>query len=372
VAVIDPAAVARGARPPSVVIESFLLDREPIAPLPAERPLRIGPDRATFEIGYTSLSFGDREHIRFKYRLAGLARDWIDARTRRTAYYSHVPPGTYTFTVIAAQADGVWSTDGSSLQIVVLPPFYRTWWFTTLLIGATAGAIVLAWTRRVARLTDAHAVQQAFSHRLSASQEAERKRIAAELHDSLGQRLVVIKNLAVLAKMPPADDAPARIDAIAAEAHQAIADVREIAQNLRPHELDRLGLTKALTSLVRKTTAASTITLTSDVDALDGVFAKDAEVTVYRVVQESLNNVLKHSAATQARLTVRRENGRVLIAIEDNGRGFVFAAHGSGAARREGFGLIGMSERVTLLGGRIEIRSAPGHGTRIGITFDRP
>ena len=269
-----------------------------------------------------------------------------------------MPPGTYTFTVIAAQADGVWSTDGSSLQIVVLPPFYRTWWFTTLLIGATAGAIVLAWTRRVARLTDAHAVQQAFSHRLMASQEAERKRIAAELHDSLGQRLVVIKNLAVLAKMPPADGAPARIDAIAAEAHQAIVDVREIAQNLRPHELDRLGLTKAITSLVRKTTAASTITLTSEVDALDGVFAKDAEVTVYRVVQESLNNVLKHSGATQARLTVRREHGRVQIAIEDNGRGFVFAAHGSGAARREGFGLIGMSERVTLLGGRIEIRGS--------------
>ena len=93
VAVIDPAAVSTNPRPPPVVIESFLLDREPVVPVPFDRPLRIAPGRGTFEIGYTSLSFVNPEHVRFKYRLTGLDDDWIDARTRRTAYYSHVPPG---------------------------------------------------------------------------------------------------------------------------------------------------------------------------------------------------------------------------------------------------------------------------------------
>ena len=180
------------------------------------------------------------------------------------------------------------------------------------------------------------------------------------------QRLVVIKNLAVLAGGSASGDARGRVDEIATEAHQAIAEVREIAQNLRPHELDRIGLTKALTGLVRKTRSASTIALTADVDAMDGVFAKDAEVNVYRVVQESLNNVLKHSGATEASLTVRRSGSHVQITIEDNGRGFVPAGSDGG------FGLLGIAERVTLLGGRTEVRSAPGQGTSIGITFDRP
>jgi signal transduction histidine kinase len=147
--------------------------------------------------------------------------------------------------------------------------------------------------------------------------------------------------------------------------------VREISQNLRPSELDRVGLTKALTGLVRKARDASAIALTADVDAMDGVFAKDAEVNVYRVVQESLNNVLKHSGATRASLTVRRSGSHVQIAIEDNGRGFTPATDGSGSGRPAGFGLIGIAERVSLLGGRSEIHSAPGQGTRIDITFDR-
>ena len=75
-----------------------------------------------FEIAYTGLSFINPEHVRFRYRLDGLDDDWIDAGTRRTAYYSHVPPGRYTFTVIAANSDGVWNTTGSSVQIVVLRP----------------------------------------------------------------------------------------------------------------------------------------------------------------------------------------------------------------------------------------------------------
>lgn len=373
VAVIDPVLVSDNPRPPPVVIESFLVDREPVAPLDPERPLTIEPGRGMLEIGYTSLSFSNPELVRFKYRLAGLDKDWIDARTRRTAYYSHVPPGRYTFTVLAANSNGIWSPEGASLQIQILPPFYRTWWFLSALGLALGTLVYLTLKRREARLTGAHAAQQAFTHQLIASQEAERKRIAAELHDSLGQRLVVIKNLAVLASTAPADGARERVVEIASEAHHAIAEVREISQNLRPSELDRVGLTKALTGLVRKAKGASAIALTADVDAMDGVFAKDAEVNVYRVVQESLNNVLKHSGATRASLTVRRSGSHVQIAIEDNGRGFTPANDGSGAVRPAGgFGLIGIAERVSLLGGRSEIHSAPGQGTRIDITFDRP
>src|SRR5206468_4300280 len=109
------------------------------------------------------------------------------AGTRRIAYYNHLPPGSYLFKVIAANSDGVWNETGASLPLTVVPPFWRTWWFYSLLLAGLAGLVVFGYERRVRAAQRAHAAQAAFARQLLESQEAERKRIAAELHDSLGQ-----------------------------------------------------------------------------------------------------------------------------------------------------------------------------------------
>src|SRR5262249_54824834 len=150
------------------------------------------------EIHYTALSFIKSQYISFKYRLEGLDQGWVDAGTRREVYYSYLPPGAYTFRVIAANSDGVWNTEGASIRVVVVPPFWRTWWFILLAICAAAGLAVLFYERRVSRLRRAQATQEAFSRQLIDFQENERKRIASELHDSVGQSLLVIKNQALL------------------------------------------------------------------------------------------------------------------------------------------------------------------------------
>ena len=136
--------------------------------------------------------------INFKYQLQGQESQWVDAGSRRTAYYSHLPAGNYTFRVIAGSSDGIWNLKGATLAVVVLAPFYETWWFASLLLVLAAAGTALGWNYRVAQLKLASAAQQAFSQQLIASQENERRRIAAELHDSLGQRLVVINNLALI------------------------------------------------------------------------------------------------------------------------------------------------------------------------------
>jgi signal transduction histidine kinase len=238
--------------------------------------------------------------------------------------------------VIAANSDGVWNTTGASLAVIVRPPFYRTWWFLTLALGAVVAIVGVTWKGRESRLKQAHAAQQAFSRQLIASQEAERKRIAAELHDGLGQRLVVIRNLALLVETGAATSIHPGLGEIAEEASQAIGEVREIARNLRPYHLDRLGLTRALQALVRKAAAASTTRFTSDIDDLEGLFPNDSEISIYRVVQESVNNILKHAGASEARVTAGRSATQVVITVTDNGRGF---AAGASAARRDGFGL---------------------------------
>jgi len=370
VAIIDPKRVTVNFRPPPVVIESISVDRNPAE---VSKVLRIPPGRENLEIQYTALSLLNSDQIKFKYKMESLDRDWVEAGTRRTAYYSHLPAGHYVFTVIAANSDGIWNTEGKSLTVLVMPPLYRTWWFMTLALAAFAGAGRLAWQFRVAQLQRAHAAQQAFSRQLIASQETERKRIAAELHDSLGQHLVVIKNLALVSLNNGKSEESARsqMEEISTEASRALGEVREISYNLRPYQLDRIGLTKAIAAIVKKASGASSIAFTMTTDEIDNVFPKDSEINFYRVVQECINNVLKHSAATEASVVVRREPAKLRLTIRDNGQGFTPGAAGP-SQPGGGFGLIGMTERAQLLGGKPVIQSAPNQGTMISIEIPIP
>src|SRR6201999_3164893 len=111
----------------------------------------------------------------------------------------------YRFQVIAANSDGVWNTTGTSVRIVVVPPFYRTWWFISLAALTVGASLLLIYRRRVRQLERARAAQEAFSRQVKASQERERKSLAAELHDGLNQSLVIIKNRAALSLSTPDD-----------------------------------------------------------------------------------------------------------------------------------------------------------------------
>jgi len=325
------------------------------------------PGQFDLEFQYTALSLVDSERIVFRYKLAGLDENWVDARKRRTAYYSHVPPGEYTFQVQAAYDDRAWSDSNVHLAVIVLPPLYRTWWFETIVFLLAVGVIYFAWRKRVSQLEEARDVQQAFSRQLIASQENERKRIAAELHDGLGQHLVMIKSLALISLNNGGTEAAGkdRSGEISSEASQALSEVREIAYNLRPYQLDRLGLTKAVEGVITKASAATGIAFESEIDQIDDVFPKEWEINFYRIVQESVNNVIKHSQATQASVTVCRAADELRLVVRDNGNGFIPAeTTGSG---RGGFGLIGIAERSRLLQGTAKVESAPGQGTAITI-----
>jgi hypothetical protein len=222
-----------------------VLDQQPLS---FDQTVQIEPGKENLEIRYTGLSFSRPEQLRFKYKLIGLDQDWVDAGMRRTAYYSHVPAGQYVFSVLAAGSDGAWNESGASLRVIVVPPFWKTWWFLSLLLAGAAGMLIVVYKRRVEHLKKAHAAQESFSKQLLDSQERERQRIAAELHDGLGQSLLIIKNRAFLASSANGDHEVTheQLEEITASASRAIEEVREIAYNLRPYQLDRFGLTKTL------------------------------------------------------------------------------------------------------------------------------
>jgi signal transduction histidine kinase/ligand-binding sensor domain-containing protein len=364
VAVIDPATVIHDPQAPPVVIESASLDR---APLPVTAPLHIAPGHDNLEIRYTAPTFIKAEQIRFRYRLEGMESNWVDAGSRRTAYYSHLPPGDYVFRVIAENSAGIWNTQGKSLAISVAAPFYKTWWFSTLLLLLSAALLLLFSNHRIAQLQRAKAAQQAFSQQLIASQESERKRIAAELHDSLGQRLVVINNLALFflkahRQRHPSDAEIETIEEISAEAGLAMEETRNISYNLRPFQLDRLGLTKSIEALIRTAAKSSGIAIIDELANVDDAFPEETRINFYRIVQEALNNIMKHSQATEAKVLILRNPDQVVLSMHDNGRGFVPSSR-LPEKTQGGFGLTGMAERATLLGGTLKMESVPGNGT---------
>jgi ligand-binding sensor domain-containing protein/signal transduction histidine kinase len=372
VVVIDPEAVPINPQPPPVLVESCLLDRTPVD---LRRTLEIAPGEENLEIQYTGLSFIKPEQMRFKYRIEGVDKDWVEAGSRRTAYYSHLPPGTYTFEVMAANSDGVWSTNAASLRLRVHPPFWRTWWFLSLAAASVVALTFLAYQRRLRQLRRAHRTQEAFTRQLIGSQEAERKRIAAELHDSLGQSLAIIRNRAALGleNRDDPEQTVEQLDEISEAAAHAIAEVRDIAYNLRPYQLEQLGLTKTIVVMLKKAAASASpaLRLSYDIDRIDGLFPPDLEINLYRIIQEGINNILKHSEATEATVTIKRSPQGLELIIQDNGKGFVPGASvDAHDPRQGGFGLSGINERARMLGGRPELRSVPGKGTTIRIQLD--
>jgi len=202
------------------------------------------------------------------------------------------------------------------------------------------------------------------------SQEAERKRIAAELHDSLGQNLLIVKNWALVGLNALSKDNPARehLTEISETTSLALDEVREIAHNLRPYQLERLGLTNTLDYMMRNVRNSSDIEFAVELENIDGLLPRDSEINLYRVVQEVINNVIKHSEAGEARLAISRSAGGVQVLCQDNGKGFDPAAAAS--SRQSGMGLFGLSERVRILGGNYTIESAPGAGTTITINVN--
>lgn len=363
VVVVDPR--HRDTTPPRVVIEGITIDRESIT---AVGPVRLTPGQEHLDIQYTALSWSRPQAIKFRFRLVGLDREWVDAGARRTAYYSHLPPGSYTFNVTADNGEGVWNATGETLAIVVLPRFYQTWWFRAVVVSTIAALVWLSWRYRIAQMRRAQAAQQALSRQLIESQERERQRIAAELHDSLGQNLLVVKNRAMLGALSQqSEEARQQFDEIGSTVAQTLEEVRTISYNLRPHHLDQLGLTTTVGAMLEKIGTSTAMSITSELDDIDGLFPSSHEITIYRIIQESLNNVLKHSQATVAHVAVRSREHEVEIVVRDNGQGFSpreSRHHGAGPG---GFGLSGIAERVQILGGTHTIESAPGHGTTITV-----
>jgi signal transduction histidine kinase len=203
-----------------------------------------------------------------------------------------------------------------------------------------------------------------YAQKVSQAQEAERKRVARDLHDETLQALVVIARQ--LDDMS-AGQSPADADAIRKEVRQVIDGVRRFSQELRPSVLDDLGLVPALKWLCSDLTRIHGIQVKENLAAIPALIQPETELMLFRIAQETLTNVRKHSKATEVRVELAFAGDRISLVIQDNGRGFTVPVRLESLTERGQLGLVGMQERVQLLGGSLVLESTPETGTTVKV-----
>ena len=258
--------------------------------------------------------------------------------------------------------------------------------FVWVVAGALAMGMSIAWFAfwHVSRLerelhqqrvgeTETRRELERLSARLVDAQEEERRHLARELHDEVGQALTAIKmDVGVAARAATMEPrARAALDEARAIAETTLQSVRDMSQLLHPSMLDDFGLPETLAAYLRSFSKRTGIRAQLTHDHLEGRLPADVEVCIYRIVQEALTNVAKHSGARSCSVSVNRHDQAVTLVIEDEGRGITGGADRLGAARR-GLGLIGMRERAQALSGRFVIENRAEGGTRITVLLPVP
>jgi signal transduction histidine kinase/ligand-binding sensor domain-containing protein len=378
VVVIDPRDIDY--QPPTVLIESVSSQVGDLPPSLSEgsalkRAIELGSGASNLAIKFTGIEFTNPERLRFFYKLEGLDENWVDASGSgpRVASYPYLPSGRYTFSVRALSSNGVWSEQTATVEINVAKRFWETGLFFLMCAVAVLLTIYFGYKIRVARLESRHKQQEDFSRRLIRSHETERLRLAGELHDAIGQNLLIMRNWAELALKHDALDNEARnhFEQISEVASNTLSETRTIVGNLSPQNLERFGLSEAVGSMVNQIERSSGIKFETHIEKVDDLLSNESQLAAYRSLQECLSNVVKHSGSPTARVEVRGAASGIEIAVEDVGRGFdtehVFDEDLDGG----GFGLRNIVQRVQLLGGSVRLKSEPGVLTSVFILIPK-
>jgi len=367
---IDPGDVKKNQLPPPVVIEEVLVDGHPLPELErATAPLQIPPGRHRFEFHFTGLSFTVPEKVRFKHRLEGLEPEWGEPDSKRSADYSYIAPGDYTFRVMACNNDGVWNENQASLRFTVLPLFWQTWWFRALYAisgGAlVAGTVIFAMRRRLERKLERLEQQRAL--------ERERARIAKDIHDDLGASLTRISMLSQSARSElDHSNAASDLDRIYDTARELTRAMDEIVWAVNPQHDTLDSLATYLGKFAQDFLAAAHIKCRLDVPMQLPAWPLTAEIrhNLFLAFKEALNNAVKHAHTTEVWISLSINGMGFALQLEDKGCGFAQNTSGNGsrsdsARLSSGYGLVNMRRRLGEIGGRCEIQSTPGTGTRV-------
>jgi len=357
VAVIDPGRLSTNLKAPPVVIERLVVDGQSIE---RREHIDIGPDGEQFEFHFAGLSYADPKRVRFKYRLEGFDQDWTDADTRRVAYYTRLPPGSYRFHVTACNNDDVWNRAGASMTLAIVPHFWETWWF----LGGAAAAVVLGIAGTVRYVSTRRLNRQLRQLEREQALERERTRIARDLHDEVGAKLTRVARLVEVGRRGDGagDDLRPVLDGVADATGELVQSMDEIVWTVNPGNDSLENMATYLLHYAEEFLRGTAIAYELDVPVIlpDVTLTADVRHNLFMVVKEALSNAVKHGNPGNIRLGLRAADDALIIQISDDGKGFVPAERPPTSN-----GIDNMLRRMEGLGGTLDIRSAPGDGTEV-------
>lgn len=383
VAVVDPNEITTNEAPPPVAIQEVIVDKKslgissfkPAAVLRkvAAPEFEIPPGRGEVEIRYAALSYRAPEKNHYRYKLEGVDVNWVEAGTRRIAYYNNLGPGKYRFLVLASNNDGNWSELGAKVRFTLRPHFWQSWWFFTGCGVVSVGVLVVMvrnvtrrkMQRRLAMLEQQNAV------------ERERARIARDMHDELGAKLTHISFQGATATRNLGNPAMAQlqIEKMAKTARELVSSLDEIVWAVDPgnDSLENLAsyIYRFASEFFENTPVRCQFSLPTQLPPVR--IATDIRHNVFLAVKEISNNTLKHSQATQIELTITAAENLLVIVMADNGQGMVLTRLPEpDPLKRTGHGLTNIRQRLEAIGGQVKIETNPGAGTKVCLTVPLP
>ncbi|MCA8832791.1 sensor histidine kinase [Hymenobacter pini] len=355
-----PEAVRTNPVPPPVVLTALRRFNQPVeladTTITERRKLRLAPEDYVFTLEFAALNYRQPEKNRYAYRLEGFDPAWIEAGNRHEVTYTNLDPGTYTFRVRAANNDGVWSPVGTSLRILVDPPWYGTWWFRIGLSWIVLAGLFLLYRLRVRQLL---------------ALERVRHGIARDLHDDMGSTLSSISILSQIARnhqrQHRPEQAAAVLEQIGESSRRMLDAMDDIVWAINPAHDGLDDVTARMRRLASEMLEAAGVELTFRADdaVLPGLrFDMRTRREFFLLFKEALNNLVKYARCQHATITLEYEQGRLLLTVHDDGVGFDPTA----PARGSGNGLVNMRARAAAMRGQLTIHSAPGQGTTLQLS----
>ena len=362
---VNPAKIRLNRVAPPVALEDFLVDSKRFA---LTNPIEIPPGKHQFDFNFTALSFIAPDKVTFRYRLEPFDNAWVETGAKRAAHYGPLEPGDYKFQVIACNNDGVWNNIGASITFKQLPFFWQTWWFDFLVISAAVIAIAAA-ARYVATRKLHQRLEKLNQQRAI---ERERERIGRDLHDDLGAGLTQIMLQSSLARRESPDRMQADLAQISENASDLVRAMDEILWAINPENDTLDGLVTYLTQYVQEFLTTAKLRCRLDLPPETPAVVVPAELrhNLFLAIKEVLNNIAKHSHATEVLFQLKLDPHVFTLVIQDDGTGFVPGTAGAQNPLRisSGHGLANLERRLEQLGGKCTITSQPGKGTQVELT----
>lgn len=344
-------------QPPRLNISEILLFSEPLEDslYRTKKTLELPYQKNYLTFTMEAITFTNPENVKYKFRMMGLrdGNEWSQPVRDPTVVFSYLPPGEYTFEFIADNGDDVWQTVPYKYSFTITVPFWRTWVFWATILSLTSISVFLFYYYKNKAEQKRN---EAYTHNLIKAQEEERTRVARELHDSVGQKLMLLTK-----KTKTTGNSEMEFLAT-----NTLEELRTISRGLHPATLERLGPTAAIRTMIDEVDANTTIFFTHEIEDIDALLSKEASLHLYRIIQEVLNNMVKHAEAKVASVTIEKKKNAIETIIMDNGKGF---ENSEKLKTTASLGMKTLVERAKILNSKIDIKSQIDKGTTVTLTI---